>query len=270
MESLKDKVVLVTGASAGIGEGIAIHFAKLGSKLCITGRNKDKLQNVVEQCVTAGLHVEKIVSVDGDITKAEDRERILNTVIKTFGKLDVLVNNAGMVYYVLPSETTPEQYDTLMDTNMRSHFFLTQAALPYIKSSKGNIVNISSICGPKAMEGVAVYCMSKAAMDMYTECLALEMAKYGVRVNAVNPGTIVSEIARRDHTPFKADEDYQKFLDIQKTRHPLGRVGVPEDVANAVAFLASDQASFISGQILFVDGARHCVSVPVATSVDKK
>ncbi|KAJ8300099.1 hypothetical protein KUTeg_021618, partial [Tegillarca granosa] len=221
-------------ASAGIGEGIAIHFAKLGSKLCITGRNKDKLQNVVEQCVTAGLHVEKIVSVDGDITKAEDRERILNTVIKTFGKLDVL------------------------------------AALPYIKSSKGNIVNISSICGPKAMEGVAVYCMSKAAMDMYTECLALEMAKYGVRVNAVNPGTIVSEIARRDHTPFKADEDYQKFLDIQKTRHPLGRVGVPEDVANAVAFLASDQASFISGQILFVDGARHCVSVPVATSVDKK
>ncbi|XP_069142383.1 uncharacterized oxidoreductase TM_0325-like [Argopecten irradians] len=267
MEGLVNKVVLITGASAGIGEGTAIHFSKLGSRLCLTGRNVTNLEKVVELCKNEGLDASKITHVPGEITSEADRTRILSHTIETFGRLDVLVNNAGAITYSSATDTTPEQYDEMMNVNTRSQFFLTQAAIPYLKETKGNIVNVSSICGQRAMSGVTAYCMSKAAMDSFTECLALELAPFGVRVNAINPGTVISMIARREDSAYKREEDYQKFLEVQKTKHPLGRVGIPQDIAQAIAFLASDQASFISGQILFVDGARHCISSAVATSV---
>ncbi|XP_052720068.1 3-oxoacyl-[acyl-carrier-protein] reductase FabG-like [Crassostrea angulata] len=171
------------------------------------------------------------------------------------------------MHYAKTTDTTGGHYDSLMDTNAKCHFFLTKDAIPHLKESKGNIVNTSSICGPKPMAEVTVYCMSKAAMDMFTQCLSLELAPYGVRVNAVNPGTVVSKLVRHDHSPYQDDRIYQKFLEIQKSKHPIGRVGLPMDIAQAVAFLASDDASFITGQILFVDGGRHCVSSAVATSV---
>ncbi|KAK3088342.1 hypothetical protein FSP39_017905, partial [Pinctada imbricata] len=246
---------IVTGASAGIGEGIALHLAKLGASLSLTGRNKDNLNKVAESCKAQGANEEKILVVAGELTSGDFRKTLMQKTLEKFGKLDVLVNNAGMIHYASATETTEEVYDETMDVNTRCHFFLTNLAVPALKESKG------------VMSGVAVYCMSKAAMDSYTECLALELAPFGVRVNSINPGTIVSMIARREHSKYQDDKDYEKFLETQVSRHPLGRVGYPKDIADAVAFLASEQASFISGQILYVDGARHCVSVAVATSV---
>ncbi|XP_060067836.1 uncharacterized oxidoreductase TM_0325-like [Ylistrum balloti] len=248
-------------------KGNALHFSKLRARLCLTGRNIDNLQKVVEMCKKAGLEDSKITCVPGEITSEDDRTKILKHTIQTFGRLDVLVNNAGTITYSTTTDTTPEQYDEMMNVNTRSQFFLTQAAIPYLKETRGNIVNVSSICGQRAMAAVTAYCMSKAAMDSFTECLALELAPFGVRVNAVNPGTVISMITRRGHSAYQKEEDYRKFLDIQTTKHPIGRVGVPQDVAQAIAFLASEQASFISGQIMFVDGARHCVSSAVTTSV---
>lgn len=269
MSGLKDKVVLITGASSGIGEGTAVHFAKLGARLSLAGRSVDNLSRVAGLCQGQGLSENDVLTVAGDINKKDDRQTLIQSTIDKFGKLDVLVNNAGMAHYTSVGETTPEVYDEVMDTNARSHVFLTQLALPHLIKTKGNIVNTSSVCGPKPMPEVGVYCMSKAAMDMFTQCLALEMAPHGVRVNSINPGTIVSNIARRSHSRFQEDSLYQQFLEKQKEGHPLGRVGLPEDCAEAVAFLASDSSSFITGQILFIDGGRHCVSAGVATNVKK-
>lgn len=269
MSSLKSKVVLITGASSGIGEGTAVHFAKLGARLSLAGRSVENLTRVVGLCREQGLAENDILTIPGDINKDDDRKTLVESTIEKFGKLDVLVNNAGMCYYVRISAATPQMYDELMETNVRSHVFLTQLAMPHLIESKGSIVNISSICGPKPMPEVGVYCMSKAAMDMFTQCLALELAPHGVRVNAVNPGTIVSNLARRETGSYQDEELYKKFLEKQTEVHPLGRVGLPEDCAEAIAFLASDSARFISGQILFVDGGRHCVSPGVATNLKK-
>ncbi|XP_062619263.1 uncharacterized oxidoreductase TM_0325-like [Saccostrea cucullata] len=267
MAKFAQKVVLITGASAGIGEGIALHFASLGAQLSLTGRNKEELSRVAKQCQENGLTDEQILIQEGDLTSAEFRSKLLKNTVDKFKRLDVLVNNAGTMHYAKTTETTEDMYDAMMDTNTKCHFFLSRDSIPYLKESKGNIVNISSICGPKPMAEVAVYCMSKAALDMFTQCLSLELAPFGVRVNAVNPGTVVSKIARREHSAYQEDEKYQRFLEMQKSKHPIGRVGLPVDIAKSVAFLASEDASFITGQILFVDGGRHCVSSAVATNV---
>uniref|UniRef100_A0A8W8LEU8 Dehydrogenase/reductase SDR family member 4 n=1 Tax=Magallana gigas TaxID=29159 RepID=A0A8W8LEU8_MAGGI len=241
MPNIKQKVALITGACGGIGKGIALHFAALGAQLSLNGKDKEELVRVASLCQQQGAKEEQILVQDGDLTSAEFRKELLRNTIEKFKRLDVLVvlyyqtglnrlkvNNAGIMHYAKTTDTTGGHYDSLMDTNAKCHFFLTKDAIPHLKESKGNIVNTSSICGPKPMAEVTVYCMSKAAMDMFTQCLSLE---------------------------------------IQKSKHPIGRVGLPMDIAQAVAFLASDDASFITGQILFVDGGRHCVSSAVATSV---
>ncbi|KAK6194447.1 hypothetical protein SNE40_000080 [Patella caerulea] len=262
MESLKDSVVIITGASAGIGRGTAIYFSKLGCKLSLTGQNKAKLDETVSLCTEAGLSSDNILTTIGDLRQETTRKSVIDSTIAKFSRLDVLINNAGTLYTSLTLSTPEENYDDVMDVNMKAPFLLTQLAAPHLIQSKGCIVNVSSICGSKVMPEIGVYCMSKAALDMFTQCVALELAPKGVRVNAVNPGTVVSDIHRRPNTnsKYSNDEDYQKFLVQQGGRHPLGRVGQPEDVAKTIAYLASDQASYITGQLLYVDGGRHCVT----------
>ncbi|XP_060582010.1 3-oxoacyl-[acyl-carrier-protein] reductase FabG-like [Ruditapes philippinarum] len=269
MESLRGLVAIITGASSGIGEGVAIKFAQLGCRLTLSGRSTENLQRVNDLCKEAGLNQDHILTVSGDITNGADRRSIVEKTVEKYGEINVLVNNAGMIYYNRIGDITEEKYDELFDCNVKSHVFLTQLAIPHLIKSKGSIVNTSSICGQKAMAEVGVYCMTKASMDMFTQCLALELAPHGVRVNAINPGTIVSNIARRPWGDYQDEELYQKFLEKQKSGHPLGRVGQPSDCAESVVFLASQASSFITGQILYLDGGRHCVSVGVATSVKK-
>ncbi|KAK6194448.1 hypothetical protein SNE40_000081 [Patella caerulea] len=267
MESLKDCVVIITGASAGIGRGTAIYFSKLGCKLSLTGRNKDTLDETVSLCTPAGLSSDDIITIIGDLRQETTRKSVIDSTIAKFSRLDVLINNAGMCYTSFTLSTPEESYDDIMDINMKAPFLLTQLAAPHLIQSKGCVVNVSSECGSQAKPSIGVHCMSKAAMNMFTECVALELAPKGVRVNSVNPGTIVTGILCRENINskyFENEEEHQKFFARQASNNPLGRVGLPEDVAKTIAYLASDQASYITGQLLYVDGGRHCLSSTAA------
>ncbi|XP_052253248.1 dehydrogenase/reductase SDR family member 4-like [Dreissena polymorpha] len=232
-------------ASSGIGEGVAFRLAGLGCRLSLTGRSAENLQRVAEACKEKGCTEDNVIFIPGDITITTDRKKIVERTTEAFGEINVLVNNAGK--NIFKTE--------LFNTNMKCHVFLTQLVLPFLIKTR--------------MPEIGPFCMSTSSMDMFTQCLALEMVPHGVRVNSINPGTIVSSIARRSQGKHQEEELYQKFLSFQAGVHPLGRVGQPEDCAAAVAFLASDTSGFITGQILFVDGGRNCVSPGIAINISK-
>ncbi|XP_022101089.1 uncharacterized protein LOC110984843 isoform X2 [Acanthaster planci] len=251
--SLAGKVAIVTGASSGIGWATSVLFAKLGAKLTITGRNAANLDKVAKLCQENGS--EPLVVV-GDLTKEADNQNLVKKTTEHFGKLDVLVNCAGIISLGTIETTSMEAYDTMMNANVRSIFHLSSLAVPHLIETKGNIVNVSSVNGLRAFAGVLAYCMSKSALDQFTRVTALELAPKGVRVNAINPGVIVTNLQK---TGGLDDEAYAKFLERSKTTHALGRPGQPEEAADAIAFLASDASTFITGVTLPVDGGRHAM-----------
>jgi NAD(P)-dependent dehydrogenase (short-subunit alcohol dehydrogenase family) len=177
------KVVLVTGASSGIGACAAKKFAQLGATLSLTGRKLENLVKIASEC-----EGQKPFVVPGDITKPEDTKKILEETIKKFGRLDVLVNNAGIIETGTIENTSLEQYDRVMNTNIRSIYDLTIHAVPHLIKTEGSIVNVSSVNGIRSFPGVLAYNLSKAAVDQFTRCVALELAPKKVRVNSVNPG----------------------------------------------------------------------------------
>ncbi|XP_046385935.1 3-oxoacyl-[acyl-carrier-protein] reductase FabG-like isoform X1 [Ischnura elegans] len=254
MVNLSHKVAIITGASSGIGEGTALHFAKLGCRLLLCGRNEGNLNMVKEKCEGLGLSKKEVYISVGDVCKDDDRDSLVKCAIERFGKIDVLVNSAGILIGSGIENQTLEDYDLQMDINCRSAFCLIKLALPHLVQSKGNIVNVSSVTGLRAFPGVVGYNVSKAAMDHLTRCVALEVASRGVRVNAVNPGVIVTNLHRRGGMD---EESHKKFLEHSKETHALGRPGTVEEVAKVIAFLASDDASFITGATLPVDGGRN-------------
>ncbi|CAO1297143.1 unnamed protein product [Diamesa tonsa] len=246
-----NKVIIITGASSGIGAGAAEYLSTLGASLVLTGRNLLNLKETAKDCKGSPL------LVVGDVNVEADRVNIINKTIEKFGKLNVLVNNAGMgeggdIQTGIVS-TTMEQYDQVMDTNVRSVFHLTQLAIPHLIKTQGNIVNVSSVAGPRSFPNLLAYCMSKAALDQFTKCVALELAPENVRVNSINPGLIATDFHKR---LGMNDEDYQTFLEKSKETHALGRVGTVDETSHAIAFLASDLASFITGAQLPVDGGK--------------
>ncbi|XP_055596126.1 3-oxoacyl-[acyl-carrier-protein] reductase FabG-like [Uranotaenia lowii] len=248
------KVVLITGASSGIGEGTAKYFAKLGASLALSGRNVENLNKVGAVCEE--ISKRKPLLLVADITKEEDNQRIIDETVTQLGKLDVLVNNAGILANGSIENTSLEQYDVIMNTNVRAVYHLTMLAVPHLIKTKGNIVNLSSVAGNRSFPGILAYGMSKAAIDQFTRCTALELAPKQVRVNAVNPGVIITDIHKRGGMDEQA---YAAFLEKCKQTHALGRPGLPEEVAATIAFLASDCASFITGVTLNVDGGRHAM-----------
>ncbi|XP_045117353.1 uncharacterized oxidoreductase TM_0325-like [Portunus trituberculatus] len=250
---LKEKVALITGATSGIGRECAIELAKEGCYVAISGRNTAALEETSKVCQEAGLPQDKVLSLVADLCKDEDCERVVSTTVSHFGRLDVLVNSAGILVAGGIEKVTMEDYDKQMNVNTRSVFLLMKLALPHLLKTKGNIVNISSITGLRAFPEVVAYNMSKAALDHLTRTVALEVANRGVRVNAVNPGVIITEVHKRSGMN---DESYAKFLEHSKTTHAMGRVGEVLEVARAVVFLASENASFITGTTLPVDGGR--------------
>jgi len=250
------KVVLITGASSGIGAAAAILFSKLGATLVITGRNQENLKKTADQCQRTGVQPAPL-QVIADLAKENDVKRIVEETIKTFKKLDVLVNNAGIGGRSSIENANLKDFDEIMNTNVRAVYLLTMCATPHLISSKGNIVNVSSLVGIRSFPGILSYSMSKAALDQFTRCVSLELAPKHVRVNSVNPGVTRSEFQKRGGT---SEEDYKKFIEDVAKNHALGRIGEPEDVASSIAFLASDAASFITGVTLLVDGGRHAMS----------
>lgn len=250
-----NKVVIVTGASSGIGAGTAELLATKGAWLVLVGRNEKNLSDVAAKCTpTHGAPVP--LQITADLTNEADVKRIIDTTIEKFNKLNVLINNAGILKRGTIQTSTLADYDTVMNINVRSIFQLTQLAVPYLIATKGNIVNVSSVNGLRSFAGVLAYNMSKSALDQFTNCVALELADKGVRVNSVNPGVIITDIHKRGGLN---EEEYAKFLEHSKTTHALGRAGNVIEVAESIAFLASERASFITATLLPVTGGRHAM-----------
>lgn len=251
MREMKDKkVVLVTGASSGIGRATALRFASEGTRVALVARRADKLAEVAKEIEINGGEAKVIVA---DVTEEADIERAVHETVELFDGIDVLVNAAGIIATGTIENTALEDWDYMMNLNVRAPYYLIQCAMPYLIERKGSIVNVSSVTGIRAFPGVLAYCVSKAAVDQLTHCVALEVANKGVRINAVNPGVVVTHLHR---TGGMNEEAYAAFLEHSKTTHPLGHVGQPEEVAELIFFLASPKANWITGISCPIDGGR--------------
>ena len=252
---LDGKVALITGASSGIGAATAIHFGELGAKLALTGRSHENLVQTSQAAKLAGCQDEPLLIV-ADLSKEEDTVKVITETVAHFNRLDILVNSAGILLSNSVQNMDLPGYDRLMNINVRSVFHLTSLATPHLITSKGSVVNVSSVTGLRSFPNVNTYCVSKSAVDQMTRCTALELASNGVRVNAVNPGVIKTDVHLR---AGMSEERYSEFLKHCADTHALGRYGQPKEVATTIAFLASDAASFITGATIPVDGGRHAM-----------
>jgi len=249
-KELTNKVLLITGATSGIGKATALRFSQAGANIAAVGRDHAALQELQNQVENGGA---KLLAVPADLSREGETEGVVAKTIERFGGIDVLVNSAGHISSGNIENTSLSAWDAMLEINLRAPFVLMQKALPSIIKRRGNIVNVSSVTGLRAFPGVLAYCVSKAGLDQLTRCASLELAAQGVRVNAVNPGVVVTEIHKRGGM---TEEQYEAFLNHSKTTHPLGRVGQAQEVAELIFFLASDRASWITGATYSIDGGR--------------
>jgi len=244
------KVVLITGSSTGFGAGFAKGFAAEGASVSLTGRNVKGLEAVAAECKALGG---KAIYTAGDISSDVLRKKLVQSTLSAFGKIDILINNAGLALG-FSSILNPnyEHFDTIHNVNLRSVYHLTGLCAHEIVKTKGNIVNISSVAGIKGAASVTDYSVSKAGLDMLTRCLAAELAPHGVRVNGVNPSAFLTDFGRFMGT----DKEKQRkmFESVPKDKRPLGRGGEIHELVSYVLFVASDQASFMTGTNVPVDG----------------
>jgi NAD(P)-dependent dehydrogenase (short-subunit alcohol dehydrogenase family) len=238
------KVAIVTGATSGIGMATARKIVEQGGKVAAVGRKADVLAKIVSPSIKTYVV---------DLLNENDTKAFVATVLKDFGRVDILVNAAGIIATGDIENTSLTNYDLMMNINVRSVFQLMQLALPSIIQSKGNIVNVSSVTGLRAFPNVLAYCVSKAAVDQLTRCAALELAAKGVRVNAVNPGVVKTNLHLNSGMTTDA---YAAFVERSKTTHPIGRIGEPEEIADLIVFLASSKAGWITGGTYSIDGGR--------------
>lgn len=245
------KTAIVTGATSGIGRATAEAFGRAGAAVVLVGRNQQALEDVTAVVSAAGT---RVASCRADVRDREAADRIIAAALELSGAVDVLVNAAGVIASGTLEATTDDVWDSMLAVNVTGPFRLMRAAAPHLKPRGGSIVNVSSVNGLRSFPGVLAYCVSKAAVDHLTRCAAIELAPLGVRVNAVNPGVTVTNLHRRSGMD---ETQYAAFLERSKQTHPLGRPGRPEDVAELILFLASDAASWMTGETIPVDGGRH-------------
>jgi len=245
------RTAIVTGASSGIGKATALRLAGDGFAVLAVGRDEAALGAVCDEIAQGGGQASPHVA---DVTSATAPEAIVARAEAAFGGLDALVNAAGIIASGGVAETDDAAWDAMMDVNVRAPFRLLRAAIPALSSRKGAVVNVSSVAGVRAFPNLASYCVSKAAVDQLTRCAALDLAAHGVRVNAVNPGVVVTNLHRRGGMdPAR----YAEFLEKSKSTHPLGRAGTAGEIADLIAFLVSARAGWITGETISIDGGRH-------------
>ena len=244
LTDLSGKIALITGGSHGIGRAVAIRLAQGGAKIAFNYRgNHEAAQEVLGELKGGGAHA---MAVAGDVAVAADVDRVVKATIEAFGQIDILVNNAGITRDNLLLRMTEEDWDAVLDTNLKSTFLVTKTVLRgMLRQRSGRIVNITSVSGLLGNAGQSNYAASKAGMIGFTRSVAREVASRGITVNAVAPGFIETDI-----WAGVSDEARKTILAMA----PLGTIGRPEDVAEAVAFLASDAGRYITGQTLNVDG----------------
>ena len=247
---MKEKVALITGASSGIGRSTTKLFVNDGWSVVGVGRNQNELSNLrMDVKDSPGIFHAHLA----DLTETSQVDHLISETLEQLSRIDVVVNAAGVIKNGNIADTTLHEWDRMMEINLRSVFYLMHKCVPSLEQTKGNIVNISSVAGTRAFPNVLAYCVSKAAVDQLTRCAALELAPKGIRVNAVNPGVVVTNLHKRGGMEASA---YEKFLDHSKSTHPLGRVGTPDEVADLVFYLASEKASWITGATYEIDGGR--------------
>ena len=246
---LKDKTAIITGGATGIGKATAMLFAEEGARVLITGRTESTLRLAAEEAREKGHELQYMVS---DVTDEDDCRAAVDSVIKRYGRLDILFNNARLLYRAVTHETTTEQWLKTFDVNVKGTYLMSKYAIPHmLERNYGIIVNNSSILGLKASPGFAAYNSSKGAVTQLTRSMALEYADRGIRVNAICPGTV--------YTPL-VDDMFRQWGDVKAAEeryisvHPIGRLAEPEELATAVLFLCDDNVSFMTGAMLSVDG----------------
>jgi NAD(P)-dependent dehydrogenase (short-subunit alcohol dehydrogenase family) len=247
---MQNKVAIVTGASSGIGRAAAIQLANEGAAVVAVGRNEKELTSLGSKVAPGGGTVKAHLA---DVTELSQLDRIVSETLHGFGRIDVLVNSAGIIKNGTVETTTLDDWDRMLNVNLRSVFVLTQKCVPHLAETKGKIVNVSSVAGPRSFPNVLAYCVSKAGIDQLTRCTALELGPKGVRVNAVNPGVVVTNLHKRGGME---DDAYEAFLEHSRETHPIGRPGTAEEVAELICFLASERASWITGATYEIDGGR--------------
>ncbi len=246
---LDSKVALITGGTSGIGEATALLFAREGAGVAITGRNDERGRAVVDRIVSTGG---KGLFIRGDVSKSSDCRSAVEQTLRAFGKLDILFNNAGVFYPRTVVDCTEEEWDLQLDANLKGAFLMSKFALPHmIRQGSGVIINNSSGWGLAGGDSAVAYCASKGGVVLLTKAMAIDHGPQGIRVNCVCPGDVDTPMLPPDaETRGMKWEDYLAGC----AARPLGRIGTPGEIANAVLFLASDDSSFMTGAALVVDG----------------
>lgn len=241
---LNSKTAVITGASRGIGRAIALSFAKNGYNIAAVYNKSEEAANILKNEIEAFGGSVKLYKAD--VAVSDEVKKAVEQILTDFSTTDVLVNNAGIAHFGLVTDVSEDEYDRIMDVNMKGTFLFTKGILPnMIHNKNGVIINISSMWGQVGASCEAVYSASKAAVIGYTKALAKEVGPSGIRVNCISPGVI--------DTDMMADFDEQTKVELCEET-PITRLGTAEDIANAVEFLASEKASFITGQVISVNG----------------
>lgn len=245
--SNNQKVAVVTGASSGIGCATAKALLASGYYCVLIARNEERLQEFVSG------YPGKVVALSCDVRDLDVLSSLAANRILPIGRVDALVNAAGVLAKDSIESFNWQDFELMSRLNVEAPMVLTNALLTALEAVKGVVVNVSSVTGMRSFPGILSYCVTKAAVDQFTRCAALELAPKGIRINAVNPGVVVTELHRRGGMDANA---YDRFLDHSRTTHPLGRVGAPEEVAELILFLI-EKGTWITGETICIDGGRH-------------
>jgi len=246
---LAGKSALISGGGTGIGRAIALAFAREGAQVAVAGRRKEKLDETLHLLQQAGCSA---LALECDVTKAADTKRVVKSAEDAFGKVNVLVNNAGALSVSTVENITEEDWDRVMATNVKGPFLMSRAALPAMRrAGGGSIINVGSVLGIVAIRDRAAYCASKGGVSMLTKAMALDHAHDNIRVNCVCPSIVESDMTRN---LFAETEVGQQARESRLASIPLGRFGKPADIAGLAVFLASEESSWMTGTVIPVDG----------------